>query len=300
LAVRGRQVIYENYPNGRSADQVASIFSGTKGFWCVAAAAAAQDGILDFDQKVSEVITEWESQPDKTEIRVRDLLNFSAGIEPVFSLHGKSIADRNSYSLRLRAVRPPGESFMYGPSQLQIFSEVFKRRLAYRHLTPQKYLYRRILRPLGIADVNFREDTKGNPLLASGFKLTARQWAQLGILVLGKGKYGARQIVRSDFLAECFRGTRINPIFGMGFWLNRASSDSREVDVERMLELPWQRQNWHGCCLSKDAPRDMIAAIGSGYQRMFIVPSMDLIIVRQGRDDPRFSDAHFLRLIFRP
>jgi hypothetical protein len=28
------------------------------------------------------------------------------------------------------------------------------------------------------------------------------------------------------------------------------------------------------------------------------VPSMNLIIVRQGRDDSRFSDAHFLRAIF--
>jgi hypothetical protein len=42
----------------------------------------------------------------------------------------------------------------------------------------------------------------------------------------------------------------------------------------------------------------MIAAIGSGYQRMFIVPSMNVIVVRQGRDDGRFSDAHFLSLIF--
>ena len=42
----------------------------------------------------------------------------------------------------------------------------------------------------------------------------------------------------------------------------------------------------------------MISAIGSGYQRMFIVPSMNLVIVRQGQNDSRFSDAHFLRLIF--
>ena len=42
----------------------------------------------------------------------------------------------------------------------------------------------------------------------------------------------------------------------------------------------------------------MIAAIGSGYQRMFIVPSMNLVVVRQGADTGRFSDATFLRLIF--
>jgi len=115
---------------------------------------------------------------------------------------------------------------------------------------------------------------------------------------LGKGKYRGNQLVRADLLAECFRGTHINPMFGMGFWLNRARPGSREVDVEKMLDVPWERQNWREACLCREAPRDMIAAIGSGYQRMFIVPSMNLVIVRQGRDDSRFSDAHFLRVIF--
>jgi len=87
-------------------------------------------------------------------------------------------------------------------------------------------------------------------------------------------------------------------MFGMGFWLNRLAPNAREVDVERMLELPWKRQNWQATCLCREAPKDMIAAIGSGYQRMFIVPSMNVIVVRQGRDDGRFSDAHFLNLIF--
>lgn len=298
LVLQDGQVRYESYANGDSANRIASIFSGTKGFWCVAAAAAVQDGILDFDEPVRDIITEWRSDPNKADIRVRDLLNFTAGIEPVFSLHGRSIGDRNQYSVRLHPAARRGESFMYGPSQLQIFSELFRRKLLPRHLTPEQYLAKRVLHPLGIGYVDFREDRKGNPLLASGFRLTARQWARLGELILSKGRYQGRQIVRSDLLAECFRGTRINPMFGMGFWLNRVGPESHEIDVERMLDVPWERQNWREGCLCRDAPRDMIAAIGSGYQRMFIVPSMSLIVVRQGRDDSRFSDAHFLRLIF--
>jgi hypothetical protein len=87
-------------------------------------------------------------------------------------------------------------------------------------------------------------------------------------------------------------------MFGMGFWLNHGGDGAREVDVEKMLEIPWERQEWKGDCLCREAPHDMIAAIGSGYQRMFIVPSMRLVIVRQGVDNSRFSDAKFLRLIF--
>jgi CubicO group peptidase (beta-lactamase class C family) len=298
LVIQDGRVRYEDYAHGDEADRIVSIFSGTKGFWCVAAAAAVQDGILDFDEPVCDTITEWRSDPDKSDIRVRDLLNFTAGIEPAFSLHGRTISDRNRYSIRLPASRSRGESFIYGPSQLQIFCELLRRKLEPRHLTPQQYLDRRILRVFGIYGVDFREDGKGNPLLASGFRLTARQWAELGELILGKGKYRGRQVVRWDLLAECFRGTHINPMFGMGFWLNRSAPDGREVDVERMLESPWERQNWREACLCREAPRDMIAAIGSGYQRMFIVPSRNVIIVRQGRNDGRFSDAHFLRLIF--
>ena len=298
LVIKDGRVTYEDYAHGDAANRTVSIFSGTKGFWCVAAAAAVQDGILDFDEPVCDTITEWRSDPRKSDIRVRDLLNFTAGIEPAFSLHGRTISDRNRYSIRLPAARPRGESFIYGPSQLQIFCELLRRKLAPRHLTPEQYLDRRILQAFGIGDVDFREDGMGNPLLASGFRLTARQWAELGELILGKGKYRGRQIVRSDLLAECFRGTHINPMFGMGFWLNRSAPDGREVDVESMLELPWERQSWRAACLCREAPRDMIAAIGSGYQRMFVVPSMNVVIVRQGRDDRRFSDAHFLRLIF--
>ena len=184
LVMQDGRVTYETYANGDSRDRMASIFSGTKGFWCVAAAAAVQDGILDFDEPVRDTITEWRSDPNKADIRIRDLLNFTAGIEPAFSLHGKSISDRNQYSVRLPSAEPRGESFIYGPSQLQIYSEVLRRKLLPRHLTPEQYLDKRVLRPLGIGGVDFREDRKGNPLLASGFRLTAHEWARLGRISL--------------------------------------------------------------------------------------------------------------------
>src|ERR1700730_2328166 len=58
LVMQDGQVLYESYANGDSANRIASIFSGTKGFWCVAAAAAVQDGMLDFEEPVRDTITE--------------------------------------------------------------------------------------------------------------------------------------------------------------------------------------------------------------------------------------------------
>ena len=83
----------------------------------------------------------------------------------------------------------------------------------------------------------------------------------------------------------------------MGFWNNRAAGPgAREFDIEDMLERDWWKQDWHSTCLSRDAPIDMIASVGSGYQRLIVIPSMKLIIVRLGQD-AKFSDGDFLRIL---
>ena len=66
--------------------------------------------------------------------------------------------------------------------------------------------------------------------------------------------------------------------------------------MERMLDLPWQNAQWTDVCICKDAPADMVVALGSHYQRLFIIPSLKAVIVRQGSGG-NFSDAQFLRLV---
>jgi hypothetical protein len=97
-------------------------------------------------------------------------------------------------------------------------------------------------------------------------------------------------------LREAFTGSQVNPAYGLTFWLNQAAPNGREVDMERMLDLPWQSAEWRDVCICKDAPADMVVALGSHYQRLFIIPSLTTIIVRQGSSGS-FTDAHFLRLV---
>jgi hypothetical protein len=69
------------------------------------------------------------------------------------------------------------------------------------------------------------------------------------------------------------------------------------VDVEDMLEKDWDQQSWSRACLCRQAPDDLLACIGSGYNRLFVIPSQDLVIVRQGWNGG-YRDAEFLRLLF--
>jgi CubicO group peptidase (beta-lactamase class C family) len=294
LVMQNGRTIFERYANGGSARGRWPIFSGTKSFWGIAALAAVRDGLFKLDDPVSDTITEWKSDPRKSQITIRELLNQTDGIEGASRLQRASIRDRNAMAIGLSAVAEPGSAFIYGPSHLQIFCELLRRKLKGRDII--SYFEGRVSNRLGLGRLNYKKDARGNPLPATGFELTARGWARLGELVLGQGSHHGRQIVPAALLREAFVGSPANPSYGLTFWLNRQAPDGHEADMERMLDLQWQNAQWTSVCVCRDAPADMVVALGSGYQRLFVIPSLEAIIVRQG-SSARFSDAHFLRLV---
>jgi CubicO group peptidase (beta-lactamase class C family) len=290
LVVQHGRTLLEQYPDGGSPDIPGKIYSGTKAFWNLAALAAAEDGILNLDERVADTISSWHGDPRKSRVTIRQLLDFSAGLAPGFSLHENDFGNRDKVAIGLPLLAEPGDAFIYGPSALQVFHQVLKQKLSDE--SPTKYLERRVLRRLRLGAQRYLPDGAGNPLLAAGWALTARQWAKLGKLVLAKGS----PVVRPTSLEQCWRGSPANRAFSLGWWNNRAAPRGREFDFEQMLESKWPRQEWNDACLCRDAPGDLVACIGSGYQRLYVIPSLDLIVVRHGGGG-RFSDAHFLRLL---
>jgi CubicO group peptidase (beta-lactamase class C family) len=294
LVMQNGRTIFEHYANAGSANRRWPIFSGTKSFWGIAALVALQEGLFKLDDPVSNTITEWKNDPRKSQITIRQLLSQTDGIEGASYLQRPSIRDRNAMAIALPSLAEPGSAFIYGPSHLQIFSELLRRKLRGRSVV--SYFEARVANRLGLHDLKYKKDTRGNPLPATGFELTAREWARFGELVTGNGNYHGRQIVPSTLLREAFVGSQVNPAYRLTFWLNQQASNGREVDMERMLDLRWQNAHWLGVCICKDAPADMVVALGSHYQRLFIIPSLKAVIVRQG-SGANFSDAQFLRLV---
>src|SRR6266404_731687 len=285
LAVQNGQTLLE-----QSAGEPHKIYSGTKAFWGLAALAAVEDGLLSLDEHVADTIPAWKSDPRKARVTIRQLLDFSCGLEPVFYLHNNDPGDRDSIAIRAPMVANPGSAFIYGPSSLQVFHAVLKEKL--HGESPTHYLERRVLHRLGLGSQRYLDDRAGNPLLATGWILTARQWARLGHLVLANGA----PVISRNSLEQCWRGTAANRAFSLGWWNNRAAPNGREFDFEQMLIPKWQNQDWHDACLCRDAPDDLVACIGSEGQRLYVIPSLHLIVVRHANGGS-FSDAHFLRLL---
>jgi CubicO group peptidase (beta-lactamase class C family) len=266
------------------------IYSGTKAFWNLAALAAAQDGILSLDERVADTIPSWRNDPQKSSITIRQLLDFSAGLDPVFRLHNDDPGDRDAIAIGAPLLASPGRAFIYGPSALQVFHAVLKTKL--RGQPPHKYLERRVLSRLGLGPQRYLKDRAGNPLLAAGWKLSARQWAKLGQLVLK----GGAPVVSTSTLAQSWRGSPANAAYSLGWWNNRAAPGAREIDYEAMLTPKWPAQDWNNVAMCRDAPSDLVACIGSRYQRLYVISSLQLVVVRHGNGGS-FSDARFLRLL---
>jgi len=285
LAIQDGRALFEQ--NGKTPHK---IYSGTKAFWDLAALAAAEQGLINLDDRVADTIPSWRKDSLKSRVTIRQLLNFDAGLQPQFFLHETQSGDRDATAIRARMVAEPGNAFIYGPAALQVFHHVFKEKL--RGELPTHYLERRVLRRLGLGSQRYLADGAGNPLLATGWILSPRQWAKIGQLALANG---APVISRSS-LELCWRGTAANRAFSFGWWNNHAAPSGRELDFEQMLMPKWPDQNWREACLCRDAPGDLVACIGSEGQRLYVIPSLKLIVVRQANGGS-FSDARFLRLL---
>lgn len=290
LVMENGRTLREEYPDGGDARTVRKIFSGTKAFWCLAALAAAEEGVLHLDERVADTLPSWRNDSGKARITIRQLLDFSAGLEPLARLHNDDPGDRDAMAIRASLVAEPGRAFIYGPSALQVFHAVLKAKL--RDETPKHFLERRVLRKMGLGPQRYLLDRAGNPLLAAGWELTARQWAKLGELV----SYHGAPVISESSLAQCWRGSPANRAYSLGWWNNRAAPGGREFDFERMLTPKWSGQNWSRACICRDAPSDLVAGIGSRYQRLFVLPSRQVVVVRNG-NGRAFSDAQFLRLL---
>jgi CubicO group peptidase (beta-lactamase class C family) len=294
LVIQNGRTIFERYSKGVVANGRWPIFSGTKSFWGLAALCGVRDNLFRLDDPVSATITEWKSDPRKSRITIRQLLNLTSGLEGASRLHRSSIADRDSAAIRVACVAEPGTRFIYGPSHLQVFVELLRRKLNGR--SPISYIQENVLGPLHLGSMEFKADRRGNPLAASGFELTAAEWARLGQLIIANGSYHGRRVVPARLLREALTGSPANPAYGLTFWLNSQAPRGVELDIENELDLPWERARGGDVCISRGAPADMVIGLGSGYQRLFVIPSMNAVIVRQGRN-AKFSDTHFLRLL---
>jgi CubicO group peptidase (beta-lactamase class C family) len=120
-----------------------------------------------------------------------------------------------------------------------------------------QFARRELFEPLGIGNWQWQGALLGKQIMAHvGLRLTPRDLAKIGQLVLNQGSWNGRQIVPVSYLQ---------------------ASITRQINAE----LNWgYGYLWRtGSVTVAGKERAWIAAMGNGGQRLFIVPGLDLVVV---------------------
>jgi len=299
--------------------------SGTKSFSGIAAAIAVDDGLLSFDERVSDTITEWRSDPRKSTITVRQLLSLTSGLESLGSAidnprnaRAAGITDRAEASIGARLVADPGERFIYGPSSFYVFGELMKRKLAAARTGDRDvvaYLERKAFGPLGISP-RFMRDEAGNANLPGGCRLSAAQWATFGEMVRNGGVHAGTRIVGKASLAELLAPRSDGPgrTYGLTWWILFDGPDGADPEDELAGDIAAERLERRGGAVRERmaarireraaesaADADIgeplgVMAAGKGKQRLYVLPKAGLTVVRFGplEGTRGYEDREFL------
>jgi CubicO group peptidase (beta-lactamase class C family) len=297
LALKDGKVVCEDYANGGGPDVGHEIWSGTKSFTGIMAAVAVKDGILTLDEKVSDTITEWKSDPRKAQVTIRQLLSLTSGIGNEGQPGGRAPGYKTAIATGFTAA--PGEKFQYGPQSFQTFGELIQRKMKARGIPgdSRDFVKTRILDPIGMKWTDWRRTPEGDAIMAQGSSFTAREWIKFGEFVRHGGVTATgERLVDPKAFRELFVGTKANPAYGISWWLPKPTPEpdvlTASIDLTRH---------------SAELPGDMVVAGGAGNQRMYVVPSCKLTVVRQaefnvaaalqgGERGPRsWSDFKFIR-----
>lgn len=259
------ETLCEEYANGYDARKAHALYSGTKSFWGVAAAAAVDDGLLEFDEPVCETVPEWRSDTRKAQVTIRQLLSLTAGVP--FGGLGAGVPSFED-ALAKPLTSEPGAVFTYGGIPLQIFGAVLTAKLRVRKQSPLDYLRARIFEPIGLEIGSWRALKDGTHTMPTGAFLTAGNWLRFGRLVCEAGAWRGEPIVSAKNLAECWKASSANPRYGLGFWLDP---------------------------LAGKGPLAAYAS-GSGKQALYIIPEMQTVGVHFSRSK-NYRHERFLQLL---
>ncbi len=270
ILVNGR-IAMESYYNGHNSTASWEWNSAGKTLVTATTGIAQQEGFLQINNKASDYLgTEWTSMPLAKEnlITVRNLLTMTAGNDDAKQLVIKP---------NLTYVADAGTRWAYS----NIFQKLTDVVASSSNETFENYFSDKLKNRIGM-DGNWNFGT-----IFTIYHSTTKSMARFGLLALNKGKWNNDQIINESFFSESISSSQsINPSYGYMWWLNGKQNHM----------IPGGQTVYPGS-LVPNAPADMYAAMGANDQRIYVIPSKKMVIVRMGEAsdpaNPNFAVSGF-------
>lgn len=255
ILINGR-IVMEEYFNGHDATTSWYWASAGKTLTSTMTGIAQQEGLLNINNKVSTYIgTSWTSAPLAKEnlITCKNLLSMTAGlddatdaVDPASLIYTADAGTRWAYHnvyVKLQDVIATASG--------QTWSNYFNTKLRDKIGMNGSWLQ------------------SGNN---SVYWSSSRSMARFGLLMLNKGKWENQQIVNEAYFTEATNTSQtINQAYGYLWWLNGKTS----------YHLPQSQLQFSGSIIPS-GPSDMFMALGKNDQKIYVVPSKKMVIIRMG------------------
>ncbi|QCX37939.1 serine hydrolase [Aureibaculum algae] len=275
IILKNGKMVIEKYFNGHSNTSIWYWASAGKTLTAAMTGIAEDDGYLNLNDKASlHLGSGWTSAPLAKEnlITVSHLLSMTSGLDDNL---GDDVSPEN-----LKYVSDAGTRWAYHNVYVKlqdILASASKQ-------TYVSYFNTKLRDRIGMTGTWIK---LGNN---SVYWSNTRSMARFGLLSLNNGNWDGSQIVNKNYFQKAVSTSQpINQSYGYLWWLNGKSS----------YHLPQTQIEFQGS-LIESAPDDMYCALGKNDQKIYVVPSRNLVIVRMGEsaEGENFALSNFDELLW--
>lgn len=263
IILKNGKIVIEKYFNETTVTDINPWYSAGKTLTAFTVGIAQKENLLDIDESSATYLgSGWAdiSKEQEDAITIRNHLTMTTGLDYVIT--NQNCTDTNC----LTYLNAPGNFWYYHNATYTLITDVISK------ASNQEY--------------NVYFDTKlkskigmDGSWIKLGFSTiyysTARSMARFGLLNLNKGVWGSTEILNDiDYFSEMTTTSQsLNQSYGYLWWLNGKSS-FRVPAFDALFKNE----------LIPEAPDDLIAGLGKNDQKLYIVPSQNLVIVRMGNN----------------
>ena len=267
VVIHKNKILHEQYWDGASDTTRSNSFSAAKSIVSLLIGCLVDEGkIKSLEQPITDFLPDFKNTNGFT-LQIRDLLTMSSGIEwdeeysSLFSpttkaYYGSHLADQ---MLALKVINQPGKVFRYQSCDAQLLSLIIEKASGE---SLSDFASEKLWKPLGAEYPALwsLDRADGIEKAYCCFNSTATDFARIGQMVLDSGQFNNRQIVSKAYLKEAtspalwIKGENGGPLnyYGYQFWILTHKGHK------------------------------VVYARGILGQYIFIIPSLDAVVVRLG------------------
>lgn len=265
VVLKDGKVIAERYAAGIGVDTPLLGYSASKSVISSLVGILVRRGRLKIDEPAP--VAAWQDASDpRHAITLDNLLRITSGLAIAQTGSGFDPASRMLYTERDMAafaasqplVRPLGTRFDYSDASTLIVSRIVRDAAGGHAADVLGFARRELFAPLGMRSAMLQVDSTGTPVGSTSILASAPDWAKLGELYSRDGVVGGHRILPEGWVRYSATPT-LGSDYGAGFWTAAGPDFSHD-----------------------GIPREMLFASGQFGQRVYIIPSRDVVIVRFG------------------